>query len=589
MAINTENYRYIKQDEDDFYDINQFNENMDMIDEDMKKRAEEIKSHTHNYAGSASVGGAATTAELCTGNAATATKATQDSAGQQINFTYIKNLSVSGKTMTVTKGDSTTSSMTTQDTTYSAGTGLSLSGTTFNHSNSIASGTAQGDVTKTLTFGGTFTVPTVSYDAQGHITSTGTTTMTMPAATTANLTFIYNCTGTADSTAIATIINNFFNSGTAMTMNLIVTGTMGVAFTSTYYAMYINAANSRGAVCNVDFSDCYIPTITTATRDFLYLYSATAKLNVIGLVVKTTRYPICCNTTSYCSFTNCKFTTTTSGSGLYMDSTSSYNTFLNCSFNTTMGGSYYMAYIIGNHYSFIGCNFANTANTTNPIYITGKCNHFIDCNMQLYSSASGIQIYGDNNVFESCRIYYTVSSGVGSAINFRDSSGSIFSNCYVSYSGGFSGGFSSYGVQTAATGIRFTFDGCTFISSVSSSTATADWGWCVNITAASSGTFNFTNCRMINNTGSAIYCATSNTSTVIKVTGCEIYSSSEYYSDIYNIYQSTAASTVKWYIVGNSFNKSSIRVNGTSDITSATASNYIYFPAYANYFNQAIS
>ena len=66
------------------------------------------------------------------------------------------------------------------DTTYSAGTGLSLSGTTFNHKNSITAGTAQGDATKTLTFGGTFTIPTVTYDAQGHITGKGTTTMTMP-------------------------------------------------------------------------------------------------------------------------------------------------------------------------------------------------------------------------------------------------------------------------------------------------------------------------------------------------------------------------------------------------------------------------
>lgn len=57
----------------------------------------------------------------CTGNAATATKATQDSAGQQINTTYIKALSVSGKTITYTKGNGTTGTITTQDTntTYS--------------------------------------------------------------------------------------------------------------------------------------------------------------------------------------------------------------------------------------------------------------------------------------------------------------------------------------------------------------------------------------------------------------------------------------------------------------------------------------
>lgn len=50
-----------------------------------------------------------------------ATKATQDSAGQQINTTYIKSLSVNGRTITYTKGNGTTGTITTQDTntTYS--------------------------------------------------------------------------------------------------------------------------------------------------------------------------------------------------------------------------------------------------------------------------------------------------------------------------------------------------------------------------------------------------------------------------------------------------------------------------------------
>ena len=48
----------------------------------------------------------------CTGNSATATKATQDSAGQQINTTYIKGLSISGQTITYTKGNGGTGSIT---------------------------------------------------------------------------------------------------------------------------------------------------------------------------------------------------------------------------------------------------------------------------------------------------------------------------------------------------------------------------------------------------------------------------------------------------------------------------------------------
>lgn len=66
-------------------------------------------------AGSASTATKASTAD-------SATRATQDSAGQQINTTYIKGLSVSGRTITYTKGDGTTGTITTQDTntTYNA-------------------------------------------------------------------------------------------------------------------------------------------------------------------------------------------------------------------------------------------------------------------------------------------------------------------------------------------------------------------------------------------------------------------------------------------------------------------------------------
>ena len=60
-----------------------------------------------------------------------ATKSIQDSAGQQINITYIKGLSVSGTTVTYTKGDGSTGTIKTQDTntTYSTGT-ASISGLT---------------------------------------------------------------------------------------------------------------------------------------------------------------------------------------------------------------------------------------------------------------------------------------------------------------------------------------------------------------------------------------------------------------------------------------------------------------------------
>ena len=86
----------------------------------------------------------------------------------------VKNLSASGKTITITKADGTTDTITTQDTntTYDAGTGLSLSGTTFNHSNSVTANTSG--------VGSATAVPVIKYDAQGHITSITTATIYPP-------------------------------------------------------------------------------------------------------------------------------------------------------------------------------------------------------------------------------------------------------------------------------------------------------------------------------------------------------------------------------------------------------------------------
>ena len=63
---------------------------------------------------------------------------------------YISGLSISGKTITYTKGDNTTGTITTQDTntTYAAGTGISLNGTTFSNSGvrAVSTGTANGTI-----------------------------------------------------------------------------------------------------------------------------------------------------------------------------------------------------------------------------------------------------------------------------------------------------------------------------------------------------------------------------------------------------------------------------------------------------------
>jgi len=62
------------------------------------------------------------------------------------------------------------------DTTYTAGTGLTLTSGQFKHSNSVTAGTAG---TSSATSGSTLAVPYVTYDAQGHITGSGTHTHTI--------------------------------------------------------------------------------------------------------------------------------------------------------------------------------------------------------------------------------------------------------------------------------------------------------------------------------------------------------------------------------------------------------------------------
>jgi len=60
------------------------------------------------------------------------------------------------------------------------GGGTLASDMTIGHANSITAGTAQGS-SGTLSHGGTFTIPKITYDAYGHITGASTTTYTLPA------------------------------------------------------------------------------------------------------------------------------------------------------------------------------------------------------------------------------------------------------------------------------------------------------------------------------------------------------------------------------------------------------------------------
>lgn len=152
-----------------------------------------------------------------------------------------------GSNVTITPdatGDKITISAKDTNTTYSAGTGLSLSGTTINHKNSVTAGTAQGNASKTLAYGGTFTIPTVTYDAQGHITGKGTTTMTMPGAPTS----VSGNAGTATKLQTARTIGL----GTAVTATArSFDGTKNITIPITALnAMYLNVASGDTLILN---------------------------------------------------------------------------------------------------------------------------------------------------------------------------------------------------------------------------------------------------------------------------------------------------------------------------------------------------
>ena len=90
---------------------------------------------------------------------------------------------VAGSNMTITTNATTdTITLSSTDTTYVAGSGLTLTGNSFGHTNIItASNFGDTGLTRTLAFGGTFVVPYVTYDLNGHVVSKSNLTLTMPA------------------------------------------------------------------------------------------------------------------------------------------------------------------------------------------------------------------------------------------------------------------------------------------------------------------------------------------------------------------------------------------------------------------------
>ena len=101
----------------------------------------------------------------------------QESA-DAVSFT--RSLTSGTKIGTITINGAGTDIYCNNNTTYSAGTGITLDGTTINHTNAVTAKTAYGSTaTSASAAGGTIKLTDVKYDAQGHITGSTDRTITL--------------------------------------------------------------------------------------------------------------------------------------------------------------------------------------------------------------------------------------------------------------------------------------------------------------------------------------------------------------------------------------------------------------------------
>ena len=117
--------------------------------------------------------------------------------------------------------------------------------------------------------------------------------------------FVYACTGTNDDLVIQYIVNDFFATGTAMSMKLIVTGFMA----GNNKRIVFSEPNARGATCHLDFSDCTVEPNTVAGSDFLTIQSGVSNISITGLNVSTNRTFLNIHGDN-CTLRDCRFTAT---------------------------------------------------------------------------------------------------------------------------------------------------------------------------------------------------------------------------------------------------------------------------------------
>lgn len=241
------------------------------------------------------------------------TKATASAAGTH----GLVPAPAAGKQGQFLRGDATWATPT--NTTYTAGSGLTLSGTQFKHSNSVTAGTA--GQSSASSGRNTLAVPYVTYDAQGHVTAAGTHTHTINYFAAASSTSANGGAGLVPAPTAANFNNRYLmylrsdggwqylplqNNATTTAANYALDARMGKTLndriTRTFPA-FINVTTNNPTITLSGYLTAGITyacmlTVWTVINNSSYQQEITVKLNNI---------PLCTNGNYYCLTTSVAF------------------------------------------------------------------------------------------------------------------------------------------------------------------------------------------------------------------------------------------------------------------------------------------
>ncbi len=160
-----------------------------------------------------------------------------------------------GNNVTITGGSGKiTIAATDTNTTYTGTAPITVSGTAISHNTSGVIAAAYGPgADATLTHNGTFTVPSVTVDAKGHLTGAATRTFTMPSDTDTNTAAKLSTTST---TALATSASESLLSGTVSLHKVAKTGTYSDLIGAPSIPAVPSACTAANTTCSLNYGQC---------------------------------------------------------------------------------------------------------------------------------------------------------------------------------------------------------------------------------------------------------------------------------------------------------------------------------------------